>query len=74
MYRLTNSDQAAIFNGIVKKLEHKYPTKFLSIIYTLRKYSCNNNRFLISFQGGKLCSEILNEEEKGLEFHTLSKK
>ena len=74
MYRLRNSDQAAIFNGIVKKLEHKYPTKFLSIIYTLRKCSCNNNRFLISFQGGKLWSEILNEEEKGLEFHTLSKK
>ena len=74
MYRLRNSGQAAIFSDIVKKLEHKYPTKFLSLIYALRKYSCNNNRFSISFQRGKLWNEILNEKEKGLEFHTLSKK
>ena len=54
MYRLRNSDIPAIFNAIVKKLEHKYSTKFLSLNYTLRKYSFNSGRFSISYQGTKL--------------------
>ena len=47
MNRLDNSNIPAIFNDIVKKLEHKYPTKFLSLNYTLRKYSFSNSRFAI---------------------------
>ena len=31
MYRLRNNDTPAIFNDIVKKPEHKYPTKFSSL-------------------------------------------
>ena len=62
------------FNDIVKKPEHKYPTTFLSLNYTLRKYSFTNSRFLISFRGPKLWNEILNKEEKGLESYTLFKK
>ena len=73
MYRLENSDMPAIFNDIVKKPEHKYPTKFSSLNYTLRKYSFTNSRFSISFRGPKLWNEILNKEEKGLESHTLFK-
>ena len=38
MYRLGNSDIPAIFNDIVKKPEHKYPTKFSRLNYTLREY------------------------------------
>ena len=64
MYRLGNTDIPAIFNDIVKKPEHKYPTKFSSLNYTLRKYSLNNSRFSISFRGPKLWNEILNKEEK----------
>ena len=37
MYRLGNSDIPAIFSDIVKKPKHKYPTKFSSLNYTLRK-------------------------------------
>ena len=74
MYRLGNSDIPAIFNGIVKKPEHKCPAKFSSLNYTLRKYSFNDNRFSISFGGPKLWNKILNIEEKGLESHTLFKK
>ena len=74
MYRLGNSDIPAIFNDIVKNPEHKYPTKFLSLNYTLRKYSFINRRFSISFRGPKLWNEILNQEEKGSECHTLFKK
>ena len=76
MYRLGNSDiqRHAIFNDIVKKPEHKYPTKFSSLNYTLRKYSFTNCRFSISFQGPKMWNEILNKEEKGLQSHTLFKK
>ena len=47
MYRLENSNIPAIFNDIIKKSEHKYPTKFLSLNYTLRKYSFTNSRFAI---------------------------
>ena len=50
------------------------PTKFLSLNYSLRKYSFTNSRFSISFRGPKLWNEILNKEEKGLECHTLFKK
>ena len=34
LYQHLNSDIPAIFNGIVKKPEHKYPTKFLSLNIT----------------------------------------
>ena len=71
MYRLENSIIPAIFNDIVKKPEHKYPTKSS---YTLRKYSFTNSRFEISFRGPKLWNEILNKEEKGLACHTLFEK
>ena len=64
MYRLGNSDIPAIFNDIVKKPEHKCPTKFSTLNYTLRKYSFINSRFSISFRGLKLWNEVLNKEEK----------
>ena len=37
MHRLENSNIPAIFNDMIKKPEHKYPTKFSSLNYTLRK-------------------------------------
>ena len=73
MYRLENSNIPAIFNDIVKKPEHKYPTKSSSLNYTLRKYSFTNGRFSISFRGPKLWNEILNKDERGLESHKLFK-
>ena len=73
MYRLENSDMPAIFNDVVKKPEHKYPTKSSSLNYTLRKYSFTNGRFSISYREPKLWNEILNKEEKGLESQTLFK-
>ena len=42
MYRLRKRDITAIFNSIVKKSEHKYPTNFSSLNYILSKYSSNN--------------------------------
>ena len=54
MYRLENSNIPVIFNYIIKKPEHKYPTRFPSLNYTLRKYSFTNSTFAISFQGPKL--------------------
>ena len=51
--RQGNSDIPAIINGTVKRPEHKYPTKFSKLTYTLRKYSFINSRFSISFRGPK---------------------
>ena len=45
MYRLGNRDIPAIFNDIVKKTEHKYPTKFSSLNYTLITPSVTNVDF-----------------------------
>ena len=36
MCRLGNGDTPAVFNDIVKKSKHKYPTKFSSLNYNLR--------------------------------------
>ena len=73
-YSLANSDIPVILNDIVKKPKHKYSTKFLSLNYTLRKYSFTNSRFSISFREPKLWNEGLNKEEKGIKAHTLFKK
>ena len=73
-YSLANSDIPVILNDIVKKPKHKYSTKFLSLNYTLRKYSFTNSRFSISFREPKLWNEGLNKEEKGIISHTLFKK
>ena len=73
IYRLENSDILAIFNDFVQKPEHKFPTKFSSLNYILRKDSFANSRFSISFRRPKLWNEILNKEEKWLESHTLFK-
>ena len=53
MYRLGNSVIPVIFNDIVKKTEHKYPKKSLTLNYSLRMYSFTNSRFSISFRGPK---------------------
>ena len=71
MYSLRNSDIPAIFDDIVKNPEHKYPMKFLTLNYTLRKYSLTNSRFSLFFRGPKLWNEILNEGKKGFEYHTI---
>ena len=49
MYRPGNRDIPAIFNDIVKRPEHKYPTKFSSLNNTLRKHSITNTRFSVLF-------------------------
>ena len=74
MYRLENRNIPAIFNDIVKKPGHKYPTKFSRINCTLKKYSFIKSRFWILFWGPKLWNEILNKEEKGLVSQTPLKK
>ena len=59
------------FHNIVKNPEHKYPIKFLTLNYTLRKYFLTNSRFSVFFLGTKLWNEILNEEKERFEYNTI---
>ena len=64
MHKVSNNVAPLIFNGMFKKLSHKYPTNFSHNNFSLKKCSFNSTKYSISFRGAKLRNELLNIDEK----------
>ena len=67
MHKFNHQGTARIFNDLVKKSVHKYPTNFSKSNFCLKNVSLNSTKYSISFHGSKLRNEILHKEEKELE-------
>ena len=71
MHKFNNQETPRIFNDLIKKPVHKYPTNFLKLNFCLKNVSLNTTKYSISFRGPKLWNEILHKEEKELESYSL---
>ena len=71
MHKFNNQETPRIFNDLIKKLVHKYPTNFSKSNFCLKNVSLNSTKYSISFRGPKLWNEILHKEEKELESYPL---
>ena len=58
MHKVSNNVAPLIFNGVFKKLSHKYPTNFSHNNFSLKKCS------LSSTKNSKLWNEFLSTDEK----------
>ena len=59
-----NQETPRIFNDLIKRPVHKYPTNFSKLNFCLKNVSLNSKKNSISFRGPKLWNEILHKEEK----------
>ena len=71
MHKFNNQETPRIFNDLIKKLVHKYPTNFLKSNFCFKNVSLNSTKYSVSFRGPKLWNEILHKEEKELESYSL---
>ena len=51
MHKFNNNQVPNIFYDIIKKPQHKYPVKFLSNSFCIKKYFLNCTEFSISLSG-----------------------
>ena len=66
MLRLSIDDLPKHFNKIFKKPDYKYPTKFSTCNYSLKKYFLDSSMFAVSYRGSTLWNKFLSNEEKKL--------
>ena len=71
MHKFNNQETPRIFNDLIKKPVHKYPTNFSKSNFCLKNVSLNSTKYSISFCGPKLWNEILHKEEQELESYSL---
>ena len=74
MHKFNNNETPKVFNNITKRPEHRYPTNFSSLNFSLKSYSLNNTKYSISFGGPKLWNDIPNKEEKEIQSFPLFQK
>ena len=67
MHKFNNNETPKVFNNIIKRPEHRYPTNFSSLNFSLKSYSLNNTKYSISFRGPKLWNDIPNKQEKEIQ-------
>ena len=74
MHKFNNNETPKVFNNIIKRPEHRYPTNFSSLNFSLKSYSLNNTKYSISFRGPKLWNGIPNNQEKEIQSFPLFQK
>ena len=61
MHKFKNEQVPAVFNNLISQPRHKYPTKFSTLNYCLKKCSLTSTKYSISFRGPKLWNELLTQ-------------
>ena len=59
MYTLKNDNIPKVFAELIKKPQHKYPTKFSKNSYTRKSFSLSNMKYCISVRGPELWNDFL---------------
>ena len=74
MYNFNKNETPIIFNNLIKKPIHKYPTKFSKNSFSLKTFFLNGSKYCISFRGPKVWNDFLTNEEKGINSYLLFSK
>ena len=74
MYNFNKNETPIIFNNLIKKPIHKYPTKFSKNSFSLKTFFLNGSKYCISFRGPKLWNDFLTNEEKEITSNLLFSK
>ena len=64
MHKVNNQEKPRIYNNLIKKLVHKYPTNFSKSNFCLKYVSLNITNNSVSFRGPKLWNDFAHQEEK----------
>ena len=63
MPEVSNSVASLIFNGMIKKPSHKYPTNFSRNNFSLKKCSLDSTKYSISFRVPNFLNGFFNNNE-----------
>ena len=63
-----------VFHETIKKPNHKYPTTFSNLNYSIKKYSLKSTKYSVLYRGPSLWNTMLGKREKEIESHLLFKK
>ena len=74
MCKLNTNEVPSVFNVLIKKPEHKYPTKFSKICFSLKAFSLKTTKYVISYRGPKIWNDFLIKSEKELRSLSVFKK
>ena len=74
MHKFINNQIPSIFSDFIKRPNHKYPTNFSQSRFYLKRYSLNSTKYSISIRGPKLWNDVINKEEKDIQFYSLFQK
>ena len=62
MYNFNKNEIAVVFNNLIKKPVHKYPTKFSKNNNSLKSFFLNGSKFFVSFWGPKVWNDFLTNQ------------
>ena len=74
MYKFKNEQTLKIFDDIIKRSVHQYPTQFLKDNFSVKTFSLRSTKHSIFIRGLKIWNEFLTHEEKSLQSHKLFSK
>ena len=71
MHRLKNDNVPKIFTELIRKLKHKYATKFSKNSYISKLFSLSNMKYCNSVRRPNLWNEYLQSKEKEIRSYSL---
>ena len=74
MYNFNKNKTPIIFNNLIKKPIHKYPTKFSKNSFSLKTFFFTGSKYCVSFRGPKVWNDFLTNEEKEINSYLLFSK
>ena len=70
MHRIKMWNIPEIFHETIKHPNHKYPTTFSNVNYSIQKYSLKSTKCSVSYRWPTLWNTILDKSDKEIESHT----
>ena len=61
MHRIKMGNIPEVFHETIKKPDHKYPTTFFNLNYSIKKYSLKSTKYSVSYRGPTLWNAILDK-------------
>ena len=61
MHRIKMGNIPEVFHETIKKPNHKYPTTFSNLNYSIKKYSLKSTKYSVSYRGPTLWNTILDK-------------
>ena len=74
MSKFIKNKTLVIFNNLIKKPFHEYPTKFSKKIFSFKMFFLNGSKYCISFRRRKVWKDFLTNQEREINSYLLFSK